>query len=450
MLGEEPLKLDQKVWAIGAAALSASLAAIGVSVSPILAAGIAAFVVLLAVIAFFDLLGLAVVLTGTLPWLVVMSEVLPRLTVTVAAGLTTLLVWQIAMPKSDGSRASSLLRLGMVLFFGTTFISLAIVGLKIGLSQAAKYVVFPLMVMAVTEATNRRDLFRLRTVALWSSAAAVTVNLFLGLTGVANIGYYGSGEVLGLASEHALALLAGCVTAAGLASSLSLAWAPVIGVGAIATVATGVRSALPGLALAGIARMITGRVRFRMMVLVGVAVAGIFVSGAAHVVEARFQKGQNLGEFQSFSAFGSGRGEIYSAAIHGWWQSAPGYWLIGTGLRSILSFEQERLGESFVGHSDIIEVGVQLGIIGLIGLILMWWTLIKRANSRLPLFVLGSFALFNGILEYSGPVVLGLLLTAGLGTRSKDTTVHQAGRERLAASPTATRGATLARGRSGC
>jgi hypothetical protein len=399
--------------AIAAAALAGGVIGFLVSISTIFAVALLGLAVLIAIAAVFDILGIAVVFTAALPWLIVTSEVLPRLTLTLAAGATAVLVMLVAMPRSDGSKESSLLRVGMFLFFAPIFVSLG-AGMGAGLSQAAKYIVFPLMVMSVIEGTNRRGLWQLGVVAFWSSVAAITVNLFLGLAGVANVGYYGSGEILGLGSEHVLALLAGSATAASLATGLSLTWAPVVAVGAIATVATGVRSALPGLALAGIARMVIGRVRFRIIVLVAVAVVGIFVSGAANVVEARFHRAESRGEYQSFSSFGSGRGSIYSAAIDGWKASPPPEWVIGTGLRSIQRFELERLGDTFVGHSDIIEVGVQLGVIGLIGLILIWRVLIQRAPSRLPLFLLGSFALFNGVLEYSGPVVIGLLLTAGL------------------------------------
>jgi hypothetical protein len=55
---------------------------------------------------------------------------------------------------------------------------------------------------------------------------------------------------------------------------------------------------------------------------------------------------------------------------------------------------------------------------GLVGLILIWRVLIERAELKLPLLVLGSFALFNGILEYSAPVIIGLLLT--IRPRQKD------------------------------
>jgi hypothetical protein len=344
--------------------------------------------------------------------------VLPRLTLTLASGATALVLLAIARPADDGSKSALWLRLGAALFIVPIVFSLAREGLSAGASQAAKFVVFPLMVMIVTEGTNRADLARLRTVALWSSAVALAVNLFLGFTGIATTTYYGTGEILGLGSEHVLALLAGCVTAASLASGLTLTWAPVIALGAIATVASGVRSPLPGLALAALVRMITGRVRFRMIVLIALAVVAIFVSGAAGVVEARFHQGQARGEYQSLSGIGSGRGDIYSAALDGWRDSPPLNWVIGTGLTSILRFERERLGETFVGHSDAIEAMVELGLVGLAGLILIWAVLIGRAESKLPLLVLGSFALFNGVLEYSAPVIIGLLLT--LRPRQKD------------------------------
>jgi hypothetical protein len=411
------LKRNPDAAAIAASVVAAGALGLALSLSPILGASLVAFVALLAVIAIFDLLGVAVILAATVPWLIVLSAVLPRLTLTFVAGATALVTLLVVRPRGDGSKASFLLRLGMVLFFAPAAISLGRSGTADGFIQAAKYVVFPVMVLAVTEATNRRDLFRLRTVALWSGLVAITVNLILGFAGVTKSEYYESGEILGFGGEHVLALLAGCLTAASLASGLTLSWAPVIAVGAIATVATGVRSALPGLALVAIARMITGRLRFRMMVLVALAVVGIFASGAADVVENRYHRGKSLGEYNSFSSFGSGRGTVYQVAVESWWNSSPIDLVIGTGLRSIRTFQEERTGVANVGHSDIIEVGVQLGVVGLIGLLLIWRVLIERVESRLPLFVLGSFALFNGMLEYSGAVVVALVLTAGLKSR---------------------------------
>jgi hypothetical protein len=406
--------VDRKITGTAAAALLAVGVGVGTPLSPLAAELLVAAVLMAAIFVCFDVLGVAVALTGTLPWLVVTSDLLPRLTVTFVAGATAGAILLVAAPKNNRSHASLILRIGIVAFVTPILISLAREGPGPGTTQAAKYAVFPIMAVVLVEATNSRDLVRLRTVALWSSVGAVTVNLMLGLTGVANTKYYGTGEILGIGSEHALALLAGCVTAATLASSISLAWSPAIAASAVATVATGVRSTLPGLVVVAAVRMFSARVRLRVMAIVGLAIAGVFVSGAAHVVEARFRKGQSLGEFSSFSSFGSGRGSIYEAAVRGWWHSSPIDWIFGTGLRTILDIEQKALGQPFVGHSDIIDVGVQLGIVGLIGLLLIWFMVFSQAQSKLPLVVLASFGLINGVLELNGSIVIGMLLATGM------------------------------------
>jgi hypothetical protein len=398
---------------VAAAALLAVAVGAILSVSPLMASLVVLTAVVAAVAACFDVLGLVILLTGTLPWLVTMSDLLPRLTVTFASGATAGAILLIAAPRSTRGQPSLALRIGMVFFFAPIVLSLGRQGSGAGAVQAAKYVLFPLMAFVVAEATNERELGYLRTVAFWSSVGAITVNLIFGLTGFANYSYYRSGEILGYGSEHELALLAGCVTAAALASSISLAWSPVIAVGAIATVATGVRSTLPGLAVVAFARMLSAGVRLRVMVLVGVAVAAIFVSGAADVVEARFHRGERVGEFQSFSSFGSGRGSIYQAAIHTWWNASPFSWIFGTGLRTILVVEQEALGQPFGGHSDVVDVLVQIGSAGFIGLLLIWFVAFSKAKSKLPLVILATFAVFSGILEVSGPIVIGMLLATG-------------------------------------
>jgi O-Antigen ligase len=411
--GTMRVRVGTGVTKIAATVLLAVVVGAVLPASPLVASLLVLAVVVTAVAACFGVLGLAILLVGTLPWLVTMSDLLPRLTVTFASGAAAGAILLIAAPRSTRGDASLALKVGMVFFFAPIVLSLGRQGAAAGAVQAAKYVLFPAMAFVVADATNERELGYLRTVAFWSSVGAITVNLIFGLTGFANSSYYGSGEILGYGSEHELALLAGCVTAAALASSLSLAWSPVIAVGAIATVATGVRSTLPGLMVAAFARMLSARVRLRVMVLVGLAVAGIFFSGAAHVVETRFHTGEKGGEFQSFSNFGSGRGSIYQAALHIWWNASPFSWIVGTGLRSILGVEQEVLGQQLGGHSDIVDVLVQIGIAGLIGLVLIWFVLFAKAKSRLPLVILVSFAVFTGILEVSGPLVIGMLLATG-------------------------------------
>jgi hypothetical protein len=367
--------------------------------------------VALAALARLGVPGLAGVLAAMLPWLVVAGDLLPRLTETFAAGALTAVVLVVAVPRHRGSNASVLLRIGIVCFYAPVLLSLGADGSGEQFIQAAKYVVFPAIVLAVTEATNRRDLHSLRAIVLWSGIVALSANLVLGLVGFGNLSTYGAGEISGFGREHDLALLAGCVTAAALASA-SLKWSPAVIVAAIATVATGVRSPLPGLVALMITRMFVAGARVRTIVLVSLAVVAVFASGAAHVIEERYQTGERRGEFKSFTELGSGRGEIYETAINSWRESSPAHWFIGTGLRSIPRFEEEKLGHAFVGHSDVVEVGVQLGVVGLIGLFLIWGVLIARAPSKAPLVVLASFAVFNGALEYSAPLALAVLLTA--------------------------------------
>jgi hypothetical protein len=51
------------------------------------------------------------------------------------------------------------------------------------------------------------------------------------------------------------------------------------------------------------------------------------------------------------------------------------------------------------------------------GLVLIRCDLIARARSKAPLLVLGSFAIFDGDLEYSASLLIAVLLTAGSRSR---------------------------------
>jgi O-Antigen ligase len=396
--------------AVTGSALAAVVVGDALTVSRSRAIVVVYLVVALAALARLGLLGVGLLLAATQPWLIVAGERLPRLTETFAAGALTAVVLLVVVPRSDGSNRAFLLRAGIVCFYAPVLLSLGQEGSSEQFIQAAKYVVFPAIVLAVTEATHYRSLMSLRTAVLWSGIAAVAVNLLLGMTGF-YAGRYGAGEIVGLGGAHDVALLAGCLTAAFLAESRSLKWSPAVAVGAIATVATGVRSALPGLAVLAIAKMIVAGARIRTMVLVALALVAVFASGAADVIEARFKTSESRGEFESFSTLGSGRGGIYATAFDSWRDASPVHWFFGTGLRSIPKFEEGKLG----AHSDVVEVGVQLGIVGLIGLIMIWWVLIASARSKAPLVVLASFAVFNGALEYTGALVIAVLLTAGDG-----------------------------------
>jgi O-Antigen ligase len=390
--------------------LASLLIAAALQVSPAAALGAIALLAVGTFVARLGSMGVALLLAGVLPWLVVFSAVEPKLTETFAAGAMVVVLMVVAAPQRGRSRASARLRLGILLFYLPVLIGLARDPGSAQLIEAAKYFVFPFAVLVVTEGTNLPALRRLSTVAFTSAIIAVTFNLLVGLAGKGH-SYYAAGDIQGFAGEHDVALLAGAMTAASLGMPTRLKWASVSAVGAIATVATGVRSTLPGLLLALLAKMVRAGARTRSLVAVVVVAGAVLVSGVGDVLVNRFHEDQALGEYSSFNALGSGRGGIYTTAIHGWWVSSPVDWAFGTGLRSVEAIEQRTTGNSTTAQSDVIQVGVENGLIGLLGLILIWWTLIARARSKLPLLVLLPFAVFNGSLEYGAPVVVTLLLT---------------------------------------
>ena len=167
------------------------------------------------------LMGVALLLAAALPWLVVFSAVEPKLTETFTAGVTVVVLLVVAAPRHDGSRAATRLRLGMILFYAPVILGLARAPGGAQLIEAAKYIVFPFAVLAVTAGTNLPALRQLSRVAFVSGAIAVIVNLLLGAVGF-NHSYYNAGDIQGLAGEHDLALLAGAVTAASLGMAMTV------------------------------------------------------------------------------------------------------------------------------------------------------------------------------------------------------------------------------------
>jgi hypothetical protein len=374
------------------------------------AVGLVAVIVAATAVAREGWMGIPLVLVVALPWTVVFGTVEPKLAETFTAGAAVVALLVVAAPRFDGSTASRRLRWGMVLFYAPVLISLARAPGSAQFIEAAKYFVFPFTVFAVTAATNRPAVARLGHAALISGAIAVAANLLLGAAGL-NHTYYRAGDIQGLGGQHDLALLAGAVTAAALSMPTTVTWMGTSAIGTIATIATGVRSTLPGLFLAVLVKMFGHGVRLRNILLVCVLVGAVAASGVADVFAARFAYQERTGQFSSFASLGSGRGGIWTTAVHGWWTASPVDWVIGTGLRSVNSIERRATGNTVVGQSDVIQAGVELGLVGLAGLILIWWTLIARARSKLPLLVLLPFSLFNGALEYGAPLVVTLLLT---------------------------------------
>jgi O-Antigen ligase len=404
---------------VAGSALASLLVAAFLSVSLAAALGLVALIAAGTFVLRGGLMGVALLLVAVLPWLVVFSAVEPKLTETFTAGVTVAILLVVAAPRHDGSRTATRLQIGMILFYAPVIFGLARNPGGAQFIEASKYIVFPFATLAVILGTNLAALRQLSKVAFASGAIAVTANLLLGVAGL-NHSNYRAGDIQGLAGEHDLALLAGAVTAASLGMAMTIRTVGVSVVGTIATIATGVRSTLPGLLLIVLARMSRAGARARTIIVVGVVSTAVLVSGVANVVARRYTHAQQTGQFSSFAAFGSGRGELYTAAIHAWWVSTPVEWVVGKGLRSIEAVEKRATGSAGVSQNDVIQIGVETGLIGLLGYVLLWWALLARARSKLPLLILLPFSLFNGALEYGAPLVITLLLTVGSGEQSDE------------------------------
>jgi hypothetical protein len=297
-----------------AAAVAAS-AACSLLVAAALQASLAAALALIALVAAgtfvarLGVMGLALLLAAALPWLVVFGAVEPKLTETFTAGTLVAVLLVVAAPRRDGTRASARLRFGMILFYVPVIVGLARAPRGAQFIEAAKYLVFPLMVLVVTEGTNRSALAKLAKVVFVSGLIAVAFNLMIGVAGLGS-SYYASGDIQGFAGEHDFALLAGAVTAASLGMGTTPRWTALSAMGAVATIATGVRSALPGLVLVVLAKMTSARARLRTVGAVLVVAVVVLASGVGNVIVERFNHDQSLGQYSSFAALGSGRGEI--------------------------------------------------------------------------------------------------------------------------------------------
>lgn len=410
-----------------AAALAGGTAAIGALAvyQPTAAFAVVLTLAAACVVVRLGAVGVAVLALGALPWLTVFDALVPHLSATLVAGVAVAALLVVTYREQRVAYPVAL-QVGLVLFFIPILASLAGQSSGAQLIVAAKYMLFPAMAIVLARAKPSRETRLIVTATLVSSAAALLVHLALGLLGVGSIGtYYGSGELLVFANPHHLALLASCVAAASIRAPFSLRWRlAIFGCAAAVTIGTGVRSALVGLLILVLGTLLWSRSRKTALVLIVVAVGFVLATGVQKVPLSRYQTSQKIGEFTQFQTVGSNRGAIWTTALTDWRAAGPSAWFFGTGLRSIPKFEIKRLGAALVGHSDIVQVGVELGVIGLAGLILIWSSIIQTAGERLPLLTLGAFGALNGSLEYSGPIAIGLTLCLATGgaalARSRD------------------------------
>jgi hypothetical protein len=391
----------------GAAALAALISVLSVG-SPILAALALGMIAVSVAVVRFGMVAVVVPSFGLLPWLVILEGKLPgelgTFTAAIAAGSLLVMVSPL--------RFSSILIPVAAFWWVAIVLGHAIFSTEFEqVIQACKYMVFPAVALAVTSEGGREILPKLKWPVLGSCIAAMVFHLGVIAAGLgATSTYYEAGEKLGFAAEgpHALALMSMIIAAAGLTAPRVHQRIVFFALGAVPAALSGVRSALLGLAVAlGVYLWRTPKKVQVVGVLLGILVVA-FATGALDVVGARF--GRHPGEFSSFSSAGSGRGEIWTVAFNAWNEAGISGWLFGTGLRSIPGFELKALGSELVGHSDIVEVLVQIGFFGFCAWAAIWIGLLRARLQPIVLLPIVAFGFVNGSLEYVAPLSAGIFL----------------------------------------
>lgn len=367
-------------------------------------------------------LGAVELLVGLLPWLVVFDGLLPGLLktfVTTAAAIALLClvaplrVRGILAPVAAGLFVASILAHGIFATDGEQ------------LQQVAKYMIFPAVALAVLSERGQEMLPRARNFILASSLAALTVHLGIIAAGLGQTGTkYEIGEKLGFGRGivHEMTLTFVVVAAAGLVSSkrvpVQLAF---FALGAVPAMLMGVRSALLALLVVVLIYAIRSRFDRRAVTIVVVLVAVAFASGGAKVVMERFNK-ESKSE-TSIATAGSERGAIWTVAVTPWWNAGPPEWLFGMGFGAIEEAEIRELGTPFFGHSDLIEVGVTFGLVGILAWWLLWLALLRSPLEGIVLVPLIVYAVVNGSMLYVAPLTLGLVFSAACRRAPPETEV---------------------------
>ena len=354
---------------------------------------------------------------AALPWLVVFSDVAPPLTLTLASAFAVLLLVARTPLRPD---IISIPWIGVFLFILLLLAHVAESTASGQFIEAAKLVLFPAMVLVVSSQTARDRLVAMRPILLGSAVGAMATQA---ATLVLNIGpsgnyyksgtYHKTGVQLGLTPDtpHEMALLGVIVAVACLVTIRDIRWRiATAAVAATPALATGIRSALVALALTLLMLVIKTRLRPSVVLSIISIAAIVIYSGAASVIVARYQHGQAAGEYSNLQAAGSGRGAIETTALGQWGVSGFSGIVFGTGLAAIRQIEQQKLGEAVGAQNDVVAIVVELGVIGLFGWFLIWFAIIRAKANWLVLVPIASYALTNGVMQYVGAIVFGIVM----------------------------------------
>jgi O-antigen ligase len=399
----EPIYLLAAATAVLAGALVAKAPPAGIALVALVCAGAGAIRL--------TRLGIVELSLAALPWLVIFDALMPSLLKTfVATAAAASMIW-LAMPL----RYRSLLGpVTAVLFMVVLLANVLFANEANQYTQFAKFLIFPAICLAVLSERGQEELPKARNIILASCLAAMVVHLGIVSAGLGQTGTkYEIGEKLGFGRGiiHEMALTFVVIAAAGLASTRKiLLQASFFALGAVPALLTGVRSALLALLIVVLIFVLRSRLDRRALATVLVILAAAIASGGVQIVENRFN--EEAKKETSLASAGSGRAEIWQAALTPWWNDGPPQWLFGTGLRSVEKQELHDLGKVFIGHSDLIEVGVQLGLVGLALWALLWYALLRSPLENIVLVPLIVYSFVNGSIEYVAPTALGLAFAA--------------------------------------
>ncbi len=393
------------------AAATAVLAGALVAKAPLAGVGLVALVCAAAVAIRLTRLGIVELSLAALPWLVIFDSLMPSLLKTFVAAVAAASMLWLAVPLHYRRLLGPVTA---VLFIVVLVAHVVFATESNQFTQFAKFLIFPAICLAVLSERGQEQLPKARNFILASCLAAMVVHLGIVSAGLGQTGTkYEIGEKLGFGRGilHEMALTFVVIAAAGLVSSKKiLLQASFFALGAVPALLTGVRSALLALLVVILIFVLRSRLSRRALATVMVILIAAIASGGIQIVEKRFNEEQK--QETSLSSVGSGRGEIWKAAVTPWWNDGPPQWLFGTGLRSVEKEELRDLGKVFIGHSDLIEVGVQLGIVGLALWALLWLALLRSPLENIVLVPLIVYSVVNGSIEYVAPTALGLAFAA--------------------------------------
>ena len=395
-----------------AAAGAAAVAAGGLAArSPVIGIALAAALAIVGVATRVSLLGATQFLLALLPWMLVFDTFMPPLSRTFVTAAAAGGVLALSLPL----RYRSMLGPVSAAVFAAVILLWASLATDADqLTKLAKVLILPVVVAAVLSERGQAILPQVRNIVVASGLAALTVHLLVVTAGLGELGYrYGVGEKIGFGPEipHELALLAVVLAGAGLTMSERVpVRAGLFALGVLPALMTGVRSALLGVALILIVMLYQSRLSGRSLAIVGMVAAVALATGAQGALTERISADVEGGA--SVQQFSNERTLIWGAAMGSWWGPGPGTWLVGTGPDSIPDVVEREVGDRLIGHSDVVEVLVELGAIAFAAWLLMWLALFRGGLNPMLLIPVAVYAVVNGAIGYTAAMTLGLVLAA--------------------------------------